>query len=93
LIGTIDSKEQFEARRLLLAKRVWKRMQENQSENCRNCHQFNAMQLASQKPRARGQHRSAVENGETCIDCHQGITHKPVHKQLKTEESDEEFTL
>ena len=54
------------------------------------------MDFTNQKPRARTQHESAAKEGETCIDCHKGIAHKPVHKQLEdTEEEDEGggFTL
>ncbi len=86
ITGTIDTKEKFEAKRLELAKIVWARMEANDSENCRNCHNTDAWNLALQKPRARGQHEEAVLNGETCIDCHKGIAHKPVHKELEEEE-------
>ncbi len=93
LLGTIDSKQQFEARRLVLAERVWQRMQDNDSANCRNCHQHNAMQLDLQKTRARVQHLSAIENKETCIDCHKGIAHKAVHKKPQQPKTDERFIL
>lgn len=75
-LGTIDTTEKFEARRLHMAQQVWDRMKANGSKECRNCHTFNAMVMASQKPRASAQHRDAVISGETCIDCHKGITHK-----------------
>jgi len=88
-VGYMDTKEKFEAHRLELAKRVWARMEGNDSRNCRNCHSMTAMDLEKQAPRARGQHRSAEQEGETCIDCHKGIAHKPVHEQLETPPSDE----
>jgi cytochrome c-type protein NapC len=93
LLGTIDSKEQFEARRLVLAERVWQRMQDDDSASCRHCHQYNAMQLNQQKTRARVQHLSAIKNKETCIDCHKGIAHKAVHKQRQELQTDEDFIL
>lgn len=89
LMGTIDTPEKFEAKRLELAKRVWKTMKETDSRECRNCHQMTAMALANQSRRARNQHDNAVvgvEDGDTCIDCHKGIAHKAVHLDLEDEE-------
>lgn len=89
LMGTLDTSEKFEAKRLELAQRVWKDMQETDSRECRNCHQMTAMALANQSRRARNQHDSAVvgvEDGDTCIDCHKGIAHKAVHLDLEDEE-------
>ena len=79
LIGTIDTPEKFEARRLIMAQRVWDTMKENDSRECRNCHAFSSMDLNKQKRRAKKQHQNAVRNGDTCIDCHKGIAHKPAH--------------
>jgi cytochrome c-type protein NapC len=28
-----------------------------------------------------------VEDGKTCIECHKGIAHKPVHQLLEQEEA------
>jgi len=77
-LGTIDTREKFEARRLFLAKRVWKRMKANDSRSCRNCHELDHMDLQVQQRSARSKHtyRRQVDRGETCIDCHQGIAHK-----------------
>ncbi len=80
LLGTIDTPEKFEAHRLEMAKRVWARMQENRSLECRNCHQFDAMDFEKQRLRAQKQHQIAIKEGKTCIDCHKGIAHKPVHE-------------
>ena len=80
--GTIDTKEKFEANRLTLAKNVWKAMKETDSRECRNCHSWDAMLQANQKRRAWKQHQLAQEAGETCIDCHKGIAHRPVHDLL-----------
>lgn len=88
IMGTIDTPEKFEAKRLELAKRVWKTMKETDSRECRNCHKMTAMALEHQSRRARVQHSSAVvgvEDGDTCIDCHKGIAHKPVHLDLEEE--------
>ncbi|WP_428353370.1 NapC/NirT family cytochrome c [Methyloprofundus sp.] len=90
LIGSIDTLEKFEAKRLTLAKREWQRMKETDSRECRSCHNEKAMDFSLQKLRARELHRDAEENNETCIDCHKGITHKQVHKELEQEEKEEE---
>lgn len=76
LIGSIDTKEKFEAKRLELAEREWRRMKANDSLECRNCHTLESMNTTVQKQRARKQHELAVKNNETCIDCHKGIAHK-----------------
>jgi cytochrome c-type protein NapC len=76
LIGTEDTREKFEAHRLELAKRVWRRMKESDSAECRNCHDTKAMDPAQQGPTARKQHQKIGKDGRTCIDCHYGIAHK-----------------
>lgn len=77
IMGTIDTEEKFKARRSHLAHREWQRMKENDSQECRNCHQFNYMDFSEQGPRAVKQHSTALANGDkTCVDCHKGIAHK-----------------
>jgi nitrate/TMAO reductase-like tetraheme cytochrome c subunit len=88
LLGSIDTPEKFDAKRLKLAKNVWRTMKETDSRECRNCHDFNTMNPENQKPRARKQHLFAMESGNTCIDCHKAIAHKKVHDQLTDEEID-----
>lgn len=75
-MGTIDTREKFEAHRARLAENVWEEMKANDSRQCRGCHVRDAMLLANQKPRARAQHEDALATGETCIDCHKGVAHK-----------------
>ncbi|MCL6416954.1 NapC/NirT family cytochrome c [Aestuariirhabdus sp. Z084] len=87
-LGTIDTPEKFDAKRLTLAKNVWGEMKSTDSRECRNCHDFTTMQPENQKPRARKQHLNAMQAGNTCIDCHKGIAHKSVHDQLTDEEMD-----
>lgn len=74
-LGTIDTPEKFEAKRWLLANRVWDQMKATDSRECRNCHHFDAMDLAEQDRSAQRRHARAQEEGETCIDCHKGIAH------------------
>lgn len=87
LVGTIDTREKFEAKRLDLARNEWKRMKASDSRECRNCHSFESMNKESQKQRARKQHEMALEDSMTCIDCHKGIAH---HKPEGMTEEDEE---
>lgn len=75
LVGSIDTREKFEAKRLQLAEREWKRMRANDSLECRNCHSLESMDTGKQKQRAKKSHAMAQRSGETCIDCHQGIAH------------------
>jgi len=87
LVGSIDTPEKFEAKRLQLARNEWARMKANDSRECRNCHSLESMNAASQKQRARKQHEMAREDNMTCIDCHKGIAHKK--PQGMTEEDEE----
>ena len=87
MVGTIDTREKFEAKRLELARNEWKRMKASDSRECRNCHSFESMNKDSQKQRARKQHEMALEDNMTCIDCHKGIAH---HKPEGMTEEDEE---
>ena len=82
IMGTVDTPEKFDAHRLELATHVWDAMKSTDSRECRNCHNFQSMNSEMQRPRARAQHEDAQKTGQTCIDCHKGIAHKPVHKQL-----------
>ena len=75
IIGSINTPEKFEAKRLYLAEHVWTDMRETDSRECRNCHTFTAMNLASQKKSSQLAHARALKNSQTCIDCHMGIAH------------------
>jgi cytochrome c-type protein NapC len=85
VMGTVDTPEKFDANRLTMAKREWARMKASDSRECRNCHAFDQMDPEKQKQRARKQHENAQADGMTCIDCHKGIAHKPVHQGLEEE--------
>jgi cytochrome c-type protein NapC len=76
LLGTIDTSEKFEARRLELARNVWAAMKANDSRECRNCHGLASMKIEEQVRPARRRHAEAKETGATCIDCHKGIAHR-----------------
>jgi cytochrome c-type protein NapC len=75
ITGTIDTREKFEARRLVLASYEWERLKQSNSRECRNCHAFDAMSPALQKPDPYRTHMKARAEGQTCIDCHKGVAH------------------
>lgn len=75
LLGTIDTREKFEAHRAELAQRVWTSMKANDSRECRHCHDATSMDPQAQGPTARKQHGKLADGGRTCIDCHYGIAH------------------
>lgn len=76
IMGMIDTKEKFEARRRELAERVWDYMRASDSRECRTCHSFEAMDVRAQTVSARRKHPAAMKEGDTCIDCHKGVAHK-----------------
>jgi cytochrome c-type protein NapC len=76
LTGVIDTKEKFEAHRSQLAHKVWKRMLETDSHECRNCHKSDNMDKDKQNEKAQARHAKAKAEATTCIECHFGIAHK-----------------
>lgn len=77
LTGIIDSREKFNDHRKSMAMREWQRLKENDSRECRNCHNFEFMDFSEQGQRSVKMHSTALANGEkTCIDCHKGIAHE-----------------
>lgn len=75
-LGTIDTPEKFEAKRAQMAQHEWARMKRNDSQECRNCHNFTYMDYFEQNKRAAAAHQTAFNQGQTCIDCHKGIAHR-----------------
>ncbi|MBJ6980177.1 MULTISPECIES: cytochrome c3 family protein [unclassified Luteimonas] len=77
IFGTINTREKFLDNRLKLAQHEWDRLKANDSLECRNCHDYDSMDLTRQASRAAFIHRSYLATGEaTCIDCHKGIAHR-----------------
>ena len=78
VLGTIDTPEKFEAKRLEMAEHVWETMRATDSRECRNCHSFESMDFHQQERRAAEKMQKVVDKktGETCIECHKGIAHK-----------------
>ncbi|MCW8328860.1 cytochrome c-type protein NapC [Photobacterium sp. SDRW27] len=74
--GIVDTPKKFEEHRFEMASREWERMKANDSQECRNCHNFEYMDFTTQKPVASKIHNDAEDEGKTCIDCHKGIAHQ-----------------
>ncbi len=74
-LGTIDTREKYEAKRMELAKHVWAEMKQTDSRECRNCHQYDSMDFTKQGRRAFDNHQRGFSKNKTCIDCHKGIAH------------------
>ena len=85
--GKIDTKEKFEKHRYQMAVKEWTRMKKNGSQECRNCHHFDAMEAEKQTEKAQARHARAQKEGIACIDCHFGIAHNepdgPGPRELK----------
>lgn len=73
--GVIDTKDKFETHRHDMAKRVWTRMKQTDSLECRNCHDDKKVSAELQTEKARNRHEKGRKEGLTCIDCHFGIAH------------------
>lgn len=86
-VGTIDTAEKFEANRFEMAKRVWAAMEENNSHECRNCHDYDAMHWEKQRRAAAEKMKPAAQKKTTCIDCHKGIAHR-LPKEAMAEDDD-----
>ncbi|WP_297474900.1 pentaheme c-type cytochrome TorC [uncultured Photobacterium sp.] len=75
IVGTIDTPEKFEAKRLELAQHEWKRFAANKSLECKICHSYDSMKWDEMSPRAQVQMKQAAAKDQSCIDCHKGIAH------------------
>ena len=73
---SLDTKEKFEAKRAVMAQRVWKEMKESDSHQCRSCHRADKMSVELQTAKAQTRHAKAKAEGMTCIECHFAIAHK-----------------
>src|SRR5574337_860549 len=63
------------------------RMKKNNSQECRNCHDFQYFDYAEQRQRSANMHQAGLNEGKTCIDCHKGIAHTlpPVEQEIGAE--------
>lgn len=80
ILGSIDSKEKFEAHRWAMANKVWAKLDSSYATTCVSCHKFEAMDFGEQDKTARRKHERAHAEGENCIACHTGVAHKKPKK-------------
>ena len=91
-LGSVDTREKLNAKRLQLAKNVWRAMKTTDSRECRNCHNIVHMDLSAQEKSSAAKHQDATKTGGTCIDCHKGIAHRlPPGAQEAAAELDREL--
>ena len=64
VLGTIDTPEKFNAKRLELAKHEWDRMKKTDSRECRNCHNFGSFDYAEQGRRSSKMHQTGLNEGK-----------------------------
>jgi len=75
IIGIIDTPEKYAAHAPAMKRREIARLQANDSQECRNCHDTERWMAALQSAKAQQYHAAKKLNGKTCIDCHAGIAH------------------
>ena len=73
--GVIATEELFKKERLRMAQLVWAEYKENNSRNCRTCHEFSAEVVKKQKDFVQPMHQTVLAGQGTCIDCHKGVGH------------------
>ena len=76
MVGTIDTREKYEAMRLKMAESVWADMEASDSRECRNCHDYSYMNFEKQGEDAAEVHPEGFDAEVTCIECHKGLAHK-----------------
>jgi cytochrome c-type protein NapC len=74
-LGSINTPEKFEAKRLEMARHVWASMEATDSRECRNCHDYESMDYFEQGRRGVDAHIEGFDEGKTCIECHRGVAH------------------
>lgn len=75
LTGIINTPEKYLAHVDAMKGREIARMQANDSQECRNCHDVKAMDFDQQSRMAKRAHGRMEKQDRTCIDCHEGIAH------------------
>jgi len=90
---SIDTREKFEAKRQELAERVWIYMKENDSRECRGCHDAKKMDPDKQSEKAQARHARAKKERLTCVECHFAIAHNEPQGGVGPQELEVEKSL
>ncbi len=75
LTGVIDTPEKYVAHAPAMKAREIARLEANDSQECRNCHEAQQMLSVIQSTKAQRYHRALANGRKTCIDCHAGVAH------------------
>ncbi len=75
MTGVIGTEDKFKKERARMAKHVWDEFKANNSQACRNCHEFTPDTIKAQKDFVQPMHQQVLAGQGTCIDCHKGIAH------------------
>ena len=75
-MGKISTQEKYAAHRGAMAQTVWRQLLANGSKFCKSCHSFDAMDFSAQGGAPARQHKKAIQEGMSCVECHRGIVHK-----------------
>lgn len=75
ITGIIDTPEKYIAHTPAMKAREIARIEANDSQECRNCHEAQHMLSVIQSTKAQRYHRALQNGRKTCIDCHAGIAH------------------
>lgn len=75
ITGVIDTPEKYAAHAPAMKQREISRLQANNSQECRNCHESENMQADLQSKMAQRFHQPNRVKDKSCIDCHEGVAH------------------
>jgi cytochrome c-type protein NapC len=75
MTGVIDTPEKYAAHLPAMKQREIARLQANDSQECRNCHNPERMRAELQSKMAQRFHQPSRSKDKSCIDCHAGIAH------------------
>ncbi|MEZ5573083.1 MAG: NapC/NirT family cytochrome c [Halioglobus sp.] len=75
LTGVIDTPEKYAAHLPEMKAREIARLQANDSQECRDCHNMERMRPELQGKMAQRFHQPSRMKDKSCIDCHEGIAH------------------
>ena len=85
MLGSINTREKFNAKRLELAQHEWNRMKATDSRECRNCHAYNYMDYAAQAGFLGGQDLHRLPQGHRAF----APAHRSADRRAEGERCDE----
>jgi len=88
-----NNAEALEKDRPELAKQVWAHFAETNARECKHCHKYDSMVMDDQKPSARVSHVDAAKKDQNCVECHKGLTHKPVQVAAPAAKDSDSFDV